>query len=64
MSAIPWPILLQGYPVRRFLKFAKWLLVVLVAALCGLAGWLFVAPPELIQVGSAYSANSQHNATS
>lgn len=42
--------------MRSSLKILKWLLVALVAAIGGLAGWLFAAPPELIQVGSAYSA--------
>lgn len=38
------------------MKLFGWLCVVLVAAIGGVALWLFVAPPELIQVGSAYSA--------
>lgn len=34
----------------------KWLLVLLVAAVAGLAGWLFLAPPALIRVASGYTA--------
>ena len=34
----------------------KWLLVLLLAAVAGLAGWLFLAPPDLIRVASGYTA--------
>jgi CubicO group peptidase (beta-lactamase class C family) len=34
----------------------KWLLILVVVAVAGLAGWLFFAPPELIRVGAGYSA--------
>src|SRR5690606_24769392 len=37
-------------------KILKWFLVVLVAAVVAAAGWLFVAPPDLIRVATAYSA--------
>ncbi|MDN2583738.1 serine hydrolase [Aquibium sp. ELW1220] len=34
----------------------KWLLIAVVVAVVGLAGWLFLAPPELIRVASGYTA--------
>jgi CubicO group peptidase (beta-lactamase class C family) len=34
----------------------KWLLVLAVAAVAGLAGWLYLAPPDLIRVASGYTA--------
>jgi CubicO group peptidase (beta-lactamase class C family) len=37
-------------------KIAKWALIALLLAVTGVAGWLFVAPPALIQVATAYSA--------
>lgn len=37
-------------------KFLKWLAIVVVAAIVAVAIWLYVAPPELIRVGSGYSA--------
>jgi len=37
-------------------KVIKWLCALLVVAVAGVAGWLTLAPPELIRVGSAYSA--------
>jgi CubicO group peptidase (beta-lactamase class C family) len=42
--------------VRVLLKTVKWALWLMVAAVVGVAGWLYFAPPELIRVGSAYSA--------
>ena len=38
------------------MRALKVLLVLVVAAVIGLAGWLYVAPPDLIRVGSGYSA--------
>lgn len=38
------------------MRIVKALLLLVVIALVGLAGWLYVAPPELIRVGSGYSA--------
>lgn len=38
------------------LKALKWLIALVVLALAGIAGWLTVAPPDLIRVGTAYSA--------
>lgn len=37
-------------------KLLKWIVVLLVVAVVGLAGWLYVAPPALIRVGTGYSA--------
>ena len=34
----------------------KWLLILVVAAVAGLAGWLYLAPPDLIRVASGYTA--------
>ena len=42
--------------MRIILSIVKWGVVVLVAAAIGLAGWLHFAPPELIRLGTAYSA--------
>lgn len=42
--------------MRIILSIVKWGVVVLVAAAIGLAGWLFFAPPELVRLGTAYSA--------
>lgn len=42
--------------MRGLLVFFKWLVVTLVVAIVGVAGWLWVMPPELIRVGAAYSA--------
>lgn len=37
-------------------KIIKWLAIALVAAIVALAGWLWFAPPALIQVAAGYSA--------
>lgn len=37
-------------------KFLKALALLLVIGVTGLGGWLYLAPPELLQVGTAYSA--------
>ncbi|HEY5819490.1 MAG TPA: serine hydrolase [Mesorhizobium sp.] len=37
-------------------RIVKWLVALLALATAGLAGWLAIAPPELIRVGSAYTA--------
>lgn len=42
--------------MRIALKIVKWLVVLVVVALIGLAGWLYFAPPALIRVASGYSA--------
>lgn len=42
--------------MRVLLRVLKWVVVLLVVAVVGVAGWLYIAPPELIRVGSAYSA--------
>ena len=42
--------------MRRVLKFLKWLSILMILAVGGLAVWLAFAPPALIRVGSAYSA--------
>jgi CubicO group peptidase (beta-lactamase class C family) len=42
--------------MRRVFKILEWLLVLLVLAIIGVFAWLYFAPPELIRVGSGYSA--------
>ena len=42
--------------MRIVLKIVKWLLGLAVLAAVALAAWLYIAPPELIRVGSGYSA--------
>lgn len=42
--------------MRVFLKFVKWLLGLVVVAAIAVFAWLYIAPPELIRVGSGYSA--------
>ncbi|TIS55206.1 serine hydrolase [Mesorhizobium sp.] len=42
--------------MRIILRIVKWLLGLVVLAVAALAAWLYVAPPELIRVGSGYSA--------
>ena len=42
--------------MRRVLKFLKWLTILVVVAVGGLAVFLYAAPPALIRVGSAYTA--------
>ena len=42
--------------MRVIAKILKVLAALVLAAVVGLAGWLYFAPPELIRVGSAYSA--------
>lgn len=40
----------------RVVKIIKWLLGLVVLAVAALFAWLYIAPPELIRVGSGYSA--------
>ena len=42
--------------MRIVVKIVKWLLGLAVLAIAVLFAWLYVAPPELIRVGSGYSA--------
>ena len=42
--------------MRAVAKFIKWLLGLVLLALVALFAWLYFAPPELIRVGSGYSA--------
>ncbi|RWM25990.1 serine hydrolase [Mesorhizobium sp.] len=42
--------------MRAVVKFIKWLLGLVVLAVAALVAWLYFAPPELIRVGSGYSA--------
>lgn len=42
--------------MRVFLKFVKWLLGLVVVTAIAVFAWLYIAPPELIRVGSGYSA--------
>jgi CubicO group peptidase (beta-lactamase class C family) len=42
--------------VRIVGKLLKWIVILLVVAVVGLAGWLYFAPPDLIRVGTGYSA--------
>ncbi|PBC03340.1 serine hydrolase [Mesorhizobium sp. WSM3860] len=42
--------------MRAVVKFIKWLLGLVVLAVAALFAWLYLAPPELIRVGSGYSA--------
>ncbi|TPI14405.1 serine hydrolase [Mesorhizobium sp. B4-1-3] len=42
--------------MRAVAKFIKWLLGLVILAVIGLFAWLYFAPPELIRVGSGYSA--------
>lgn len=42
--------------MRIIAKIVKWLLGLVVLAVVALFGWLYFAPPELIRVGSGYSA--------
>ncbi|WFP60102.1 serine hydrolase [Mesorhizobium sp. WSM4904] len=42
--------------MRAVVKFIKWLLGLVVLAVVALFAWLYLAPPELIRVGSGYSA--------
>ncbi|MGB6116757.1 MAG: 6-aminohexanoate hydrolase, partial [Mesorhizobium sp.] len=37
-------------------KIIKWLAIACAAAVVALAGWLWIAPPALIQVAAGYSA--------
>ena len=37
-------------------KLLKWLIVLAVVVVAGVAGWLYVSPPALIRVATAYSA--------
>jgi CubicO group peptidase (beta-lactamase class C family) len=42
--------------MRIVLKIVKWLLGLVVLGVAPLAAWLYFAPPELIRIGSGYSA--------
>ncbi|MER9744836.1 serine hydrolase [Mesorhizobium sp. M0187] len=42
--------------MRIAVKIIKWLLGLVVLAIAALFAWLYVAPPDLIRVGSGYSA--------
>ncbi|BCH01436.1 6-aminohexanoate-dimer hydrolase [Mesorhizobium sp. 131-2-5] len=42
--------------MRFVVKIVKWLLGLIVLAVAALFAWLYIAPPELIRVGSGYSA--------
>ncbi|CAN7474228.1 serine hydrolase domain-containing protein [Mesorhizobium sp. LjRoot246] len=42
--------------MRIVVKIVKWLLGLIVLAIVALFAWLYIAPPELIRVGSGYSA--------
>ncbi|PBB95544.1 serine hydrolase [Mesorhizobium sp. WSM3862] len=42
--------------MRAVVKFIKWLLGLIVLAVVALFAWLYLAPPELIRVGSGYAA--------
>ncbi|MHA6643060.1 serine hydrolase domain-containing protein [Mesorhizobium sp. A623] len=42
--------------MRVFWKTAKWLAGMVVLAVLALAAWLAIAPPELIRIGTGYSA--------
>ena len=42
--------------MRIVVKIVKWLLGLIVLAVVALFAWLYIAPPELIRVGSGYSA--------
>ncbi|RVD33691.1 class C beta-lactamase-related serine hydrolase [Mesorhizobium sp. M4B.F.Ca.ET.215.01.1.1] len=42
--------------MRIVVKIVKWLFGLVVLAIVALVAWLYVAPPELIRVGSGYSA--------
>lgn len=46
----------QEEALRVLGKIVKWLAVLVVLALIGVAGWLAFAPPALIRVATAYSA--------
>ncbi|WP_027051084.1 serine hydrolase domain-containing protein [Mesorhizobium erdmanii] len=42
--------------MRFVVKIVKWLLGLIVLAVAAVFAWLYIAPPELIRVGSGYSA--------
>ncbi|ESZ23555.1 serine hydrolase [Mesorhizobium sp. L2C084A000] len=42
--------------MRIVVKIVRWLLGLIVLAVAALFAWLYIAPPELIRVGSGYSA--------
>ncbi|MFC6491197.1 6-aminohexanoate hydrolase, partial [Nitratireductor sp. GCM10026969] len=42
--------------MRIVLSIIKWLIGLLLVVVAGLALWLYLAPPELIRVGSNYAA--------
>lgn len=42
--------------MRIVVKIVKWLIGLTVLAIAALFAWLYIAPPELIRVGSGYSA--------
>ena len=53
MAANRW---LGGDGMRIVLKIVKWLVSLVVLAIVALFAWLTVAPPDLIRVGSGYTA--------
>ena len=42
--------------MRIIIAILKWLVLLVVLAVVGVAGWLYFAPPDLIRVGSGYTA--------
>lgn len=42
--------------MRILAKLVKWLLLLVVVTIVGAAGWLYIAPPDLIRVGTGYAA--------
>lgn len=42
--------------MRIFARILKWLGLALLAVMLGAVGWLYVFPPELLRVGTAYAA--------
>jgi CubicO group peptidase (beta-lactamase class C family) len=42
--------------MRILVAIAKWLAILVIVAILGVAGWLWVAPPDLIRVAAGYSA--------
>ncbi|HTT97788.1 MAG TPA: serine hydrolase [Rhizomicrobium sp.] len=42
--------------MRVLIAIAKWLAILVIVAILGVAGWLWIAPPDLIRVAAGYSA--------
>jgi hypothetical protein len=42
--------------MRVVVAIAKWLAILVVVAIAGIAAWLWIAPPDLIRVATGYSA--------